>query len=276
MNQQLQPARPAVPVAPYFGGKRNLASRVIERLAVVPHLTYAEPFIGMGGVFLRRPFKARSEVVNDISKDVVTLFRVLQRHYAAFIEFLRWHVQARSEFERMMAENPDTLTDIERAARFLYLQRMAFGGKLVGRNFGVASDGRASRFDVTRIGAILEAVHDRLAGVVIERMPWADFIPRYDREGTLFYLDPPYFGHEGDYGAGVFAPADFEVMAGLLGRIDGRFILSLNDHPEVRRMFAGFVIEDVETTYTASSAGTVGARELLISNIPRTGRLTHS
>lgn len=266
----LIPARPAVPVAPYFGGKRNLSKRVIERLAVVPHTTYAEPFIGMGGVFLRRPFKAQSEIINDISRDVTTLFRVLQRHYLPFIEFLRWHVQARAEFERMMAENPDTLTDIERAARFLYLQRTAFGGKITGRNFGVALDGRTSRFDVTRIHTILEAVHERLAGVVIERMPWVDFIPRYDRPRTLFYLDPPYYGHEADYGPGVFTREDFERMAEVLGGIQGSFILSLNDHPEVRRIFASFEIEGVETTYTASSTGAVKAREVLISRIQQT------
>ena len=190
----LIPARPAAPVAPYLGGKRALARRIVERLAVVPHTTYAEAFVGMGGVFLRRPFKARSEVINDVSRDVATLFRVLQRHYLAFVEMLRWHITARAEFERMMAENPDSLTDLERAARFLYLQRTAFGGKIEGRNFGVTFDGRPARFDVTRLGSILEAVHDRLSGVVIERLPWDRFIPRYDRPGTLFYLDPPYYG----------------------------------------------------------------------------------
>ena len=263
----LIPARPAAPVAPYLGGKRALARRIVERLAVVPHTTYAEAFVGMGGVFLRRPFKARSEVINDVSRDVATLFRVLQRHYLAFVEMLRWHITARAEFERMMAENPDSLTDLERAARFLYLQRTAFGGKIEGRNFGVTFDGRPARFDVTRLGSILEAVHDRLSGVVIERLPWDQFIPRYDRPGTLFYLDPPYYGHESDYGAHVFARGDFDRMATMLRTIQGRFLLSLNDHPDVRKLFAAFQIEGVETSYTLSAAGSRRVGEVLISNI---------
>lgn len=76
---------------------------------------------------------------------------------------------------------------------------------------------------------------------------------RYDRPGTLFYLDPPYYGCERDYGddAGqpLFARDEFEQMAEQLASIKGRFILSLNDHPDVRAIFSGFAIEEVETTY---------------------------
>ena len=61
-NSGLIAARPAAPVAPYLGGKRNLAKRIIERLQTIPHHCYVEPFVGMGGVFLRRPFRARAEV----------------------------------------------------------------------------------------------------------------------------------------------------------------------------------------------------------------------
>lgn len=265
-NPPLTPARPAAPVAPWQGGKRNLARRICERLAAIPHETYVEPFVGMGGVFLRRPFRARAEVINDLSRDVATLFRILQRHHPEFLGMIRWRLTGRAEFERLVAENPETLTDLERAARFLYLQRTAFGGKVTGRNFGV-NPGAAARFDVTRLGAMLEDVHERLAGVVIECLPWDQLIPRYDRPGTLFYVDPPYWGCEADYGQGMFGRDDFERMAELLGGIRGRFLLSLNDRPEVRRAFARFEIEAVETSYSIAGGGGRGrVGEVLISN----------
>jgi len=261
----LVPARPALPVAPYLGGKRNLSRVVIERLRLIPHATYAEPFVGMGGVFLRRPFRAASEVINDISRDVTTLFRVLQRHYVAFLDMLRWQITSRAEFERLSIENPDSLTDLERSARFLYLQRTAFGGKIEGRNFGVTFDGRAARFDITKLGTLLEAVHERLAGVVIERLPWDAFLTRYDRPTTLFYLDPPYFGSEDDYGPGVFSREDFTALAKQLRGLKGSFVLSLNDRPEVRKIFTGFALEPVDVAYTLSASGSRRAAELIIT-----------
>lgn len=264
MNAALTPCEPCLPVAPYLGGKRRLAATIIDRLAAVPHEAYVEPFIGMGGVFLRRPFRARAEVINDISADVATTFRVLQRHYEALMDMLRWQLTSRAEFQRLLAMRADTLTDLERAARFLYVQRTAFGGKVAGRTFGV-SHHTPGRFDVTKLAALLEAVHERLAGVVIERLPWPELLARYDRPGTLFYLDPPYWGCEGDYGDGVFAPADFTAMAAQLAGLRGRFVLSLNDVPEVRAIFGAFAIEAVATTYSVSNRGTVRAGEVLIS-----------
>lgn len=265
-SQFIQPVRP---LAPYVGGKRNLASRVIERIAIVAHDLYAEPFVGMGGVFLRRPSPAKIEVANDLSRDVATLFRILQRHYVPFLDMLRWQLTTRADFERLKATDPGTLTDLERSARFLYLQRTAYGGKVDGRNFGL-SRSNPGRFDVTKLAPMLEAVHERLAGVVIECLPYAEFIERYDRPGALFYLDPPYYGSEEDYGKDLFSRLDFERLAAILRTLKGRFILSLNDCPAVRRIFAGFKIEAVQTTYTLAggkSAKRVG--EVIIQNLAR-------
>lgn len=265
----LTPVAPTRPVAAYIGGKRNLAKRLVARIATIPHVTYAEPFVGMGGIFLRRNYRPRAEAINDWSADVATFFRILQRHYVAFMDMLRFQLTTRLGFEQLLRTDPTTLTDLERAARFLYLQRTAFGGRVAGRGFGV-SPMNPARFDITKLAPLLEAAHERLAPVTIERLPWADFITRYDRPGTLFYLDPPYYRSEGDYvgddGRPLFERAEFERMAELLGSIRGRFLLSLNDHPDVRAIFAGFDFEEVRTTYQVGGmdkAKSVG--ELIIS-----------
>ena len=257
---------PVSPVAAYLGGKRGLAKRLIERIEAIEHTSYAEPFVGMGGVFLRRRRVPPAEVINDLNRDIATFFRILQRHYVAFMDMLRFQLTTRAGFERLVGTDPETLTDLERAARFLYLQRTAFGGKVAERHFGVSS-GMPARFDITKLGPMLEDLHTRLAGVVIECLPYERFIARYDRPETLFYLDPPYFGSETDYGKGLFSGDDFSRMAALLGDIKGRFILSLNDVPEVRALFSGFDIEAVETTYTVAGGarGWRKAGELIIT-----------
>jgi DNA adenine methylase len=195
---------------------------------------------------------------------VATFFRILQRHYVAFLDMLRFQLTTRSGFDRLMRTDPSTLTDLERAARFLYLQRTAFGGKVVGRNFGVDANS-SGRFDVTKLGPMLEDIHERLAGVVIERLPYADFIARYDRLGTLFYLDPPYWGCESDYGD-HFARGDFERLAEQLEQIRGQFVLSINDTPGAREVFGRFKTTEVGTTYTIGTAagGAKRAGELIV------------
>ena len=266
--ESIQAVRPTSPAAGYIGGKRNLARRVCSLIERTPHEAYAEPFVGMGGIFLRRSTRPKVEVINDISGDVVTFFRVLQEHYPYFIDMLRWRIASRNEFERLKGIDADRLTDLQRAARFLYLQRLAFGGKVEGRHFGVAPQ-QGARFNIAKLEPMLADLHERLTGVVIEQLPFDRFIARYDRSGTLFYCDPPYYGCEKDYGADVFARADFERLAAALANALGKFIVSINDRPEVREIFAAFRFSEVETTYSISggrSAGGGKAAELIISN----------
>ena len=255
------------PVAPYLGGKRNLAKRICALIDADDHRTYAEPFVGMGGIFLRRTRQPRAEVINDYSRDVANLFRILQRHYPQFLDHLRFQLTTRVEFQRLFDTDPATLTDLERAARFLYLQRTAFGGKVSGRNFGVSKD-RPARFNLTTLEPMLEDLHSRLTGVVIECLDFGDFIPRYDSRKTLFYLDPPYWGCEKDYGKEVFTRADFTRLADVLSAIKGRFIMSLNDVEGVRETFGRFNIGQIKTTYTiglkSEARGERG--EVLIAN----------
>lgn len=261
----LEPVSPAKPVAPWQGGKRALAGRLAERIAAIPHVRYVEPFVGMGGVFFRRQQRPKLEVINDINREVVNLFRQLQRHYQQLLDTLKWQICSRADFERLLRQDASTLTELERAARFLYLQRTAYGGKAVGQSFGVNFVGPA-RFDLTKLVSMLEEVHERLGGVLIECLPFAECIRRYDsRPGTLFYCDPPYWGCTDDYGRDIFSAEDFERLAEQLASIQGEFLLSLNDTPEVRTIFAAFQIESVELSYRMSGKATP-AREVIISS----------
>ena len=246
-----------------MGGKRHLSGRLVERIGTIPHATYAEPFVGMGGVFFRRDRRPKQEVINDLSGDVATLFRVIQEHYAPFVDELRFKLSSRHEFDRLMRQDPDTLTDLRRAARFLYLQTLAFGGRVADRHYGV-SMGQPARFDVSKVIPRLQDVHDRLRDVSIERLPFERFLDRYDRPGTLFYCDPPYHGSEDYYGKALFSRADYEGLSAALRRLKGRFVLSINDVPEIREVFGWATMEEVELNYRLSGRPTA-ARELIIT-----------
>lgn len=267
MNSQFTPVRPVNTPAPYMGGKLRLAPKIVERINRVPHNLYVEVFVGMGGVFFKRDNQPHAEVINDKSGDVVNLFRILQRHYVAFMDHLRYQLTSRKEFERLVKTDPQSLTDLERAARFLYLQRTAYGGKVTGRSFGVAPE-RPARFDVSKLGPVLEDIFERLSGVVIEHLDWVDVIDRYDRPDALFYLDPPYWGCEDDYGKEVFSRDDFEKIANKLKSMAGKAIVSLNDTEGVRKIFAGLNMETFDLQYMIgqASGGPKDVTEVLIYN----------
>ena len=268
-SPEFTPVDPAEPVAPWLGGKRILAKRIIERIDAIPHKCYAEPFVGMGGVILRRASRPKSEIVNDLNGDIVNLFRVMREHPDELVRQFDWVVSSRAEFVRLLRVPTDTLTDIQRAARFAYIQRHTFGGEAA----TTATPGQMapsvhnpSRLRSSRMKRLISAVHTRLQGVHVECMEWDAFIRRYDRPFTLFYIDPPYWGHETDYGKGLFARDDFARMAKILAGLKGRFILSINDRPEVRETFAGFDVVEVTTRYTASGLAAKRVTELLVSN----------
>lgn len=262
---RMQNISPTKPPAPYIGGKRLLSSTIIKRINTIPHKTYVEPFCGMGGVFFRRDQKPKCEVINDYNGEVTNLFRVLQRHYKAFTDMIQFSLTSRQDFLRLQKTEPTTLTDLERAARFLYLQRTAFGGKVTGQNFGVSVE-TVARFNTVKLEPILENLHNRLSGVVIENLGYEECIRRYDKPTTLFYLDPPYWGTEDVYGNHLFSKADFEILANQLSKIKGQFILSLNDCPEIRHIFKVFNMEEVRVTYSLAKKQSKRAGELIIWN----------
>jgi len=117
------------PIIPWIGGKRRLADDLIPRFP--PHKTYVEVFAGGAALyFMRHP--AQVEVINDINGELVNLYRVVQNHLEEFVRQFKWALSSREVFKWLQDTPPRVLTDIQRAARFYYLQQNCFGGKVQG------------------------------------------------------------------------------------------------------------------------------------------------
>ena len=94
--------------------------------------------------------------------------------------------------------------------------------------------------------------------------PWQQLIKTYDKPGTLFFLDPPYY--KAPYYAHNFELNDYSELADVLSRIKSHFIiLSINDHPQMRDAFKGFVIKPVKLSYSAAKDACTRVQELLIT-----------
>jgi DNA adenine methylase len=248
----------------YLGGKHLLAGKIIKRIP--PHICYCEVFAGAAWVLFTKK-ESKVEILNDINADLVTLYRVVKHHLEEFIRYLKWILVARDEFERFKKEDPETLTDIQRAVRFYFLLKAGYSAKVKRPTFGISAQ-RPPRLNLLRIEEDLSAIHLRLARVYIENKPYRDVIKCFDKPTTFFYLDPPYYGHERDYGDGIFCREDFGKLRDLLMNIRGKFLLSINDHPKTREIFKGFRISREKTIYTAGHARSPHktVTELLISN----------
>jgi len=108
------------PIIPWLGGKRRLADRLIPLFP--PHECYVEVFCGGAALYFLRPAPAPVEVINDINGELVNLYRVVQHHLEEFVRQFKWALSSRQVFKWLQATPPPGLTDIQRAARFFYLQ----------------------------------------------------------------------------------------------------------------------------------------------------------
>ncbi|CAA0091817.1 Modification methylase DpnIIA [BD1-7 clade bacterium] len=238
----------AKPVIPWVGGKRKLADHILPLFP--EHTCYVEPFCGAAALyFIKEPSKV--EVINDVNGDIVNLYRVVKHHLEELYKQFKWALTSRENWHWLQATPPETLTDVQRAARFLYLQKLAFGGKVEGQSFGTATSSRP-RFNIFTLEQDLADAHYRLSNTTIEHLDWANIIERYDRPHTLFYCDPPYWETEG-YGID-FPWEQYERMAELSKTIQGKMIISINSHPAIRDLFSHLPVVAVDYQYTVAGA----------------------
>lgn len=244
----------------YIGGKRAVAKEII---AVLPkHVTYVEPFAGGAQIFFAKE-PSKVEVLNDLDGELVNFYRVIQRHYEELIRYMRFTIVSRTVFDLLKTANVGQLTDIQRAARMLYLQKTSYAGRVTRQNFrtGIV---QPPGLNPERIPELIEETHRRLARVLLECLPYEKVLAKYDSPATCFYVDPPYF--EVKHYKFNLDPEDFRTLAERLAAIKGSFVLSLNDVPEVRAIFGAFRIRSIEMPYTAQKTAGKRFKEVLITN----------
>lgn len=245
----------------YVGGKRLLAETIC---GIMPaHKLYGDVFAGAAWVYFRKN-PATIEILNDRNSELVNLYRVVKHHLEEFARQFETILVSRDDFDRLKAQPPELLTDIQRAIRHYYLLRLAYASKVVNPTIAIARS-RPLKLKINEVEQGLKHIHDRLGNTAIENLNYDKVIEKYDSEESLFYLDPPYWNCEDYYGKDLFRREDFARIAEICRGIKGKCIISINDVPEVREIFKSFNIRTAETKYSISGSNqSVG--ELLITN----------
>lgn len=232
----------------WVGGKSRLRKYIIPILP--SHTCYLEVFSGAAWVlFGKKPSDV--EIINDIDQELITFFRVVKEKPEELIQSFEWELVSRAEFERLANLDTSQLTDIQRAHRFYYLIMAGWGGELNYPRFqtSITDGGHGNRL----IGALktlrqrLEPVHARLRTVIIENLDWQACIDRYDRPGTVMYVDPPYPGNKVNYYHNMREWETHRQLAERLTAAKCKWIVSSYDNPEIRELFGQHHITPVQS-----------------------------
>lgn len=242
-----------------MGGKSRLRKKIIERIP--EHTCYVEPFFGAGWVYFGKE-RSKVEVINDIDKELVNMFRMMKHHAPEIERMLEYEFSGRDLFEEYKHCTVEYLTEIQRAVRFLYLISQSFASK--GDTFGYGTTSKPAPQIFYQ--GVLGDIKARLRNTYVENKSFNDIIKRYDRPHTFFFCDPPYFETTG-YGA-TFGEREHLLLRDMLSEIKGKFLVTINDHPQVREWYKDFHIEEVKVAYSVSKEQKARKEygELIITN----------
>jgi len=237
----------ALSAFPYPGGKTPYWREIVKTFP--SHHTYVEPFGGSAAVLLNKQ-PSYAEVFNDRDADIVHFFRVLREQRDRLVQWLQAVPYSRDVFEEWAdeywaGERPED--DVERAGRWCYLRFSNFNAALDRRNgFKTGGERNEARSFRSAI-ANLDAVAKRLRQVTIENQDYRKVLDRYDREDTLFYLDPPYVDPNRNYYLqGSDEPFDHAALVDALRDVEGYWVCSYGTLPDG--------LEDLATTVSGYEA----------------------
>lgn len=277
-----------------MGNKTSILS-ILYALFPLNYERYIEPFGGSGAVLLGKPVPDKFEVLNDYNRNLVNLYRCMRDRPVEFIRALGFlNLNARDDFNvlkkffrkeefddayfQTQLELTEVLLppieareirelyaaahedyDLRRAVMFLNLLRYSYSSG--GKSFA------SQPFSIRSLFGLVQAFSKRCENVVIENQDFEVLIRHYDREGSFFYCDPPYFTSEYVYDCG-FGWDDHLRLHRALTDAKGKFLLSYNDCPEIRGLYAGCEFFDFTRLHSMVQRYEVGREfpELLVAN----------
>ena len=247
----------------WIGGKKALRDEILMRFPV-NYSRYIEVFGGGGWILFHKDPKRDHEVYNDFNPNLANLFRCVRDHPEELISRLEFTLNSREDFKHIRNElkTRTDLSDVQRAAYFYQIIRQSYASGL--DSFGAQPRSMWANFPLIR------ACCGRLQSVVIENRDFEHLIKQYDRPESFFYCDPPYYATEDYYEDVGFTAADHQRLANALFNIQGKFLLSYNDCPEIRAIYdrPGITVEGTSRLSNIAQRYEGGKQyaELIISN----------
>ena len=238
------------------GGKSKIKDEIIKLFP--PHKLYVELFIGGGSIFFHKD-PSEYEVINDLDKDIFHIYKDMQDVGQTMKD--RTFKPSRKEFDVLLKQT-SFKSKSDRLYRNLYISLMSY----VGNRISYFGENEEERKKDSIMGNKYKTDEWKIAlkNVIIENKDFREVIKKYDSKDTFFYLDPPYsrLRPQWGYQQNTITPQEvFEAVK----NIKGKFLLSYNDTPEIRKIFHSFNIRTIKTVYIVRSDREIG-HEVIIKN----------
>jgi len=232
------------------GGKQYLKKKITAVLPRDGVTKFVEPFVGSGKVILSMDDYPK-EVVNDMDKDVYWLWKGMKTVKPASIEKMDL-TPSKEKFNSLRDSKGRSLY------KSIYLSLNGFRSRM-NKYGGIANVVEYKR----KLLEKLPDIQERLKKMTILNQDWKKVVKSHDSPGTLFYLDPPYYEVEG---YGDLPPVTPEDLQAVLSKVKGKWALSYNDVPIIRKLFSGYKIRSMTTRHSAQAGGVKTVKEVLITN----------
>ena len=242
------------------GNKFPMRSEIIR--LIPPHKRYVEPFLGSGAIFYNKPLDISQEnILNDLDKHTYDQHRLLRdaptdpAKYPAPLNTI-------PKIKQFYRKTPRT------AANRLIHEKIeacnGFSGSPVRLSYGIYR-----KADPTKILKNLSHYQSRLKyNTKLLNQDYSAVVKQYDSPTTFFFFDPPYEKTRTIYGYGEHKDFDFERLREVLRSIHGKFLMTINDSPNIRDMFKEFNIKTtrVYARWSRKTKKTGVRKELFIMN----------
>ena len=234
---------------------------------IPPHKRSVELFAGSGAIFYNKE-KAEENILNDLDKEVVKRFNIIKKA-SLDLDTYRQDLNTIPKVKAYWDSKPKN-TNSDKILRQIIKTCFGFSSKPVVESKNIYKPSNPFQ----KIRKSLAKWKEALKDTKIENKDYGAIIKKYDSPDTFFFLDPPYENTDEQFEYAEDLDFNFERLANLLHGIKGQFLMTINDSPNIRRLFKDFTIKtwNVRSGWSQSAGkGHSGLRrgELLISNYPQ-------
>lgn len=258
------------PLVAYLGGKQRIAPLLAQIIDNTPKASYIEVFGGMLSVFLA--LKKRDGIrftVNDKNENIYAVYRSVRDNPDGLIHEIKNLCRAEAEFNYLKSLDPNQLSQVKRAARWIFLRSLSYQGETSTYYFSFDPRGHKS-FDKIKIIDKIRKFSDVLDSCFLLKQDYQEVLKScdvaYSKGRVFFFLDPPYCDVENNYGKGFFCKNDFYILAEMLKASKNKWLMTINPTSEIKQLFDFAYQEVIPARWSACGEGNQSQAELLIAN----------